>query len=162
MFAPSTISTYVSAVRFYHKSHGWPDPTTDFFVSKLLEGCKQLHPDNPDNAALCPVWALQRFLHVRPASAGPLFCHFDCTPLTRFQFNSVLQKTLKFAEVPSERIRAHFFHIGAASTAVNAGVPYDEVCRMGRWRSNAVDTYIRTVPSYEVSGTPGTIFKALS
>ncbi len=252
MFAPSTITTYVSAVGFYHKLQGWADPTNDFLVSKLLEGCKRLRPLSDtrlpmsisillqvtqslpavctstfesclfkavfvcaffgfmrvgelaadsrhrvqpsvltvadvqfcktgngghflfsfkhaknnqcgppqvirlvqsDNAAICPVLALREFLSVRPAIAGPLFCHFDCTPLTRFQFNAVLQKSLKFAELPGERIRAHSFRIGAASSAVSRGVPMDQVRRMGRWRSNAVATYIRPIPSCEIPST---------
>lgn len=245
-FAPSTITTYVSAVGFYHKLQGWADPTNDFLVSKLLEGCRRLRPLSDtrlpmsipilvqitqslpavctstfeaclfktvfvcaffgfmrvgelaadsrhrvqpsvltaadvqfcqsgergqsflfsfkhaknnqcgppqvirlvqsDNAAICPVLALREFLSVRPATAGPLFCHFDCSPLTRFQFNSVLKKSLKFVGLSGEHIRAHSFRIGAASSAVSSGVPIDQVRSMGRWRSNAVATYIRPIP----------------
>ena len=39
--ASSTIATYVAGVGFYHKFHGYPDPTKDFLVSKLLEGCRR-------------------------------------------------------------------------------------------------------------------------
>ena len=34
-------STYVAGVGFYHKFHGYPDPTKDILVSKLLEGCRR-------------------------------------------------------------------------------------------------------------------------
>ncbi len=245
-FAPSTITTYVSAVGFYHKSHGWADPTNDFVVSKLLEGCRRLRPTADTRApmsmsillqtvqslpavctsvfeacmfkaaflcaffgfmrlgefaadsrrhiqpsvlsvadvqicdanvdfqyvlvsfkhaknnqrgppqiirlvqstvaALCPVNALKVFMHIRPGNSGPLFCHFDGTPLTRFQFNAVLHKALRFAKVPGTQIRGHSFRIGAASLAVTMGVPMGEVQRMGRWRSDAVATYIRPIP----------------
>ena len=43
-FAPSTILTYVVAVGFYHKLQGWDDPSNNFLVSKLLEGCRRLRP----------------------------------------------------------------------------------------------------------------------
>ena len=38
--APATIATYVSGVGYYHKIQGWHDPTQDFLVAKLLEGCR--------------------------------------------------------------------------------------------------------------------------
>lgn len=245
-FAPATITTYVSAVGFYHKFHGWADPTNDFVVSKLLEGCRRSRPTadtrepmsmstllqtvqslpavctsvfeacmfkaailcaffgfmrlgefaadsrrhiqssvlsvadvqicgaNDDcqsvlisfkhaknnqrgppqyirlvqstNAALCPVTALKEFMHIRPDNSGPLFCHFDGNPLTRFQFNAVLHKALRFAQVTCTQIRSHSFRIGAASSAVSMGVPVGVVQRMGRWRSDAVATYIRPIP----------------
>ena len=37
--APSTISTYISAVAFCHKLNGWSDPSQNFIVQKLKEGC---------------------------------------------------------------------------------------------------------------------------
>lgn len=48
--ASSTICTYVAGVGFYHKFHGFADPTKDFLVSKLLEGCHrdQRVADSPD------------------------------------------------------------------------------------------------------------------
>ena len=244
-FAPSTITTYVSAVGFYHKSQGWADPTNVFLVSKLLEGCRRLRPstdtrlpismpillqtvqslpavctsvyeaclfkaaflsaffgfmrvgefaadsrhrvqpsvltvadvqfcdaefggqsviisfkcaknnqcgspqiirlEQSDNAALCPVTALKEFLHVRPHAMGPLFCHFNGTPLTRFQFNAVLQKSLRFAQVPSDHIRAHSFRIGAASSAASAGISR---ARYAEWGDGVLMRLTRTFALY--------------
>ena len=39
--APATIATYIAGVAHYHKLNGFPDPTRDFLVSKLLEGCRR-------------------------------------------------------------------------------------------------------------------------
>lgn len=41
--APSTINTYVSAISYNHKVNGWVDPTDNFIVHKLKEGCKRLN-----------------------------------------------------------------------------------------------------------------------
>ena len=182
-FAPATINTYVSAVGYYHKINGCSDPTHDFLVAKLLEGCRRSHPSrdcrqpisllilkeicgslpivcssqfeacmfkavflsaffgllrvgefaadskhkiqesvlsvsdvhfghtdvndpyvevslkhSKNNQAgppqviylkhsnipgLCPVTALKEFLQIRPTVSGPLFSHFDGSPLTR-------------------------------------------------------------------------------
>jgi hypothetical protein len=40
--APSTISTYISSISFIHKITGWSDPTTNFIIKKLKEGCRRL------------------------------------------------------------------------------------------------------------------------
>ena len=42
--ASTTIATYVAAVGYMHKIQGWPDPTRDFLVTKLLEGCRRDRP----------------------------------------------------------------------------------------------------------------------
>ena len=39
--APNTISTYVAGIGHQHKLMGFTDPTADYLVSKLLEGCRR-------------------------------------------------------------------------------------------------------------------------
>ena len=48
------------------------------------------------NVTLCPVTALCNYIAVRPRISQPLFCHFDGSPLTTYQFNAVLKKILCF------------------------------------------------------------------
>jgi hypothetical protein len=89
--------------------------TTD---SKSIPGCHTIYFENvsfldeelylknkiishwffpPQNTDVCPVKLLREYLKVRfPARLGPLFLHFDGSVLTRYQFNSTLQKALKF------------------------------------------------------------------
>ena len=43
-YAASTISTYVLAVGYFHNILGYDNPTHDFLVSKLLEGCRRSNP----------------------------------------------------------------------------------------------------------------------
>ena len=50
--APTTIATYVAAVGHMHKMRGWPDPTRDFLVTKLLEGCRR---DRPSTDSRLPI-----------------------------------------------------------------------------------------------------------
>ena len=50
--APATIATYVAAVSYMHKLQGWADPTRDFLVTKLLEGCRR---DRPSTDPRLPV-----------------------------------------------------------------------------------------------------------
>ncbi|XP_060569268.1 uncharacterized protein LOC132727718, partial [Ruditapes philippinarum] len=44
-----------------------------------------------------------------------LFCHFDGSPLTSYQFNAVLKKAVKFIGLDNSKIRSHSFRIGLAS-----------------------------------------------
>ena len=37
-YAPSTVSTYVSALGYCHKLSGFPDPTKAFFIVQMLKG----------------------------------------------------------------------------------------------------------------------------
>lgn len=40
-YAPSSITTYVAGISFYHKVNNWSDPSDAFVVTKLLEGCRR-------------------------------------------------------------------------------------------------------------------------
>ena len=40
-YSPSTINTYVAGVGCFCKLRGWADPTNNFIVAKLLEGCRR-------------------------------------------------------------------------------------------------------------------------
>ncbi|XP_033625685.1 uncharacterized protein LOC117288920 [Asterias rubens] len=97
--------------------------------------------------SLCPVQGFLDFIAIRPEYPGPFFCHFDSSPLTRYQFNSVLRKAVFFAGLGGQQIRGHSFRIGAASSAAALGVSHDNIRAMGRWRSNAFLSYIRPIPT---------------
>ena len=92
---------------------------------------------------ICPIRFLIRYLRMRPKFGGPLFCHFDGSPVTRYQFTSVLKKALSNAGFNYTRFSSHSFRIGAATTAALNGIPADQIQKAGRWRSQAVRSYIR-------------------
>lgn len=106
-------------------------------------------------ALSCPVTNLRAFLQDRPNVPGPLFCHFNGQPLTRYQFSSVLHKTLKCLGFDSSRYRTHSFRIGAATTAAMAGHSQEVIQNAGRWKSQAYKSYIRcpltTIPADIIS-----------
>lgn len=96
--------------------------------------------------AICPVQALLEYLHVRPVDIkrpGPLFCHINGQPLTRYQFSAVLKKALAALGGDYSRYQSHSFRIGAATAAAAMGVSVDDIKRAGRWSSDAFKTYIR-------------------
>lgn len=96
--------------------------------------------------AYCPVNNLGAFLQSRPSGDGPLFCHFDMKPLTRYQFSSVLKKSLSVSGVPNSRFTSHSFRIGMATSCAMEGMPDEQIMKLGRWKSEAYMRYIR-IPS---------------
>ena len=96
---------------------------------------------------LCPFKHLSDYLKVRPNSPSHvyLFCHYDSSPLTRYQFSAVLNKTSNLVQF-SGKLTSHSFRIGKASTLAMAGYAPDLIKQAGRWKSSAYATYIRTPP----------------
>ena len=94
--------------------------------------------------AYCPVAIMSEYLHRRPAGGNdPLFVHFDSSPLTRFQFQSVLKKAVLFCDIEPSLYKSHSFRIGAATTLAMGGASSDLIKVYGRWKSAAYKSYIR-------------------
>lgn len=91
----------------------------------------------------CPVKAMIEYLKVRPPFKGALFCHFDGTELTCFQFSSVLRKALVCLNVDQKHISSHSFRIGKATSCALEGMSDEEIKIAGRWKSKSYQTYIR-------------------
>lgn len=96
------------------------------------------------HSTLCPVRIISEFLKVRPHTPAThiFLVHSDTAPLTRFQFNAVLQKSLKNSGITGY-FGTHSFRIGRASDMALQGVPYDNIQKAGRWRSPVFLKYIR-------------------
>lgn len=93
---------------------------------------------------ICPLQLLKSYFHVRINSVGnsKLFVHLNGSALTKYQFCSMLQKSLEFCEI-SGHIRSHSFRIGRASDLAKNNVSEDEIKTCGRWNSSAYRSYIR-------------------
>ena len=92
----------------------------------------------------CPVKWISEFLEIRPAIPGPLFCHVNGSPLTRYQFVTILDKSIKALGLNQQRFKSHSFRIGAASSAALLGIPDDQIQRAGRWKTATFKNYIRS------------------
>ena len=102
-----------------------------------------IHISAQANKTLCPVFNLKKFLNSRPLFGGPLVCHFDGNPLTRYQFAAILKKSLSLLGVDYSHMTSHSFRIGMATTCVIAGIPDEHIKTLGRWKSGAYLRYIR-------------------
>ena len=92
---------------------------------------------------VCPVVAMKQYLAVRPNFEGPLFCHFDGAPLSKYQFSAVLKKAIGVLGLNPHRYKSHSFRIGMATTLSMEGYSDDQIQIMGRWRSRAYLNYLR-------------------
>jgi hypothetical protein len=102
-----------------------------------------LHVQAMDNSGMCPVHAMRIYMQARQVSTGPLFRHFNGSPLTKYQFGALLQKSLCCAGINNGVFRSHSLRIGACTTAIRNGLDEATVKAMGRWKSNAYMSYIR-------------------
>ena len=72
-----------------------------------------------------------------------MFVHADGSPLTAYQFRHMLKKGLEALGVPALGFSGHSFRIGAATSAALNGLSIPVVQSLGRWKSSAVNRYIR-------------------
>lgn len=98
-------------------------------------------------ATICPVKGLLPYLALRGHRKGPLFILEDGRYLTRQRLCSLLDSVLTKLQIDSRKYNTHSFRIGAATTARQANIPDALIQLMGRWKSNAYLTYIKTPPT---------------
>ncbi|KAE8609763.1 hypothetical protein XENTR_v10011906 [Xenopus tropicalis] len=96
-----------------------------------------------DGGMACPVGCMQQFLKVRQEGTGVFLIHEDRTPLTRFQFTSIMKKSLQLSGVSPEKFGTHSFRIGAATEAASLSLGEKMVMQIGRWESKRFRSYIR-------------------
>ena len=95
-------------------------------------------------AALCPVSALLDYLVQRGTQCGPLFRFSNGQPLTRAKLVAVVQQALTSSGLDVSKYTGHSFRIGAATTALRAGISDAKIKMLGRWESSAYQLYLHT------------------
>ena len=98
-------------------------------------------------ATICPVRGLLPYLALRGHHKGPLFILEDGKYLTRQRLCTLLDSLLIKLRINTQNYNTHSFRIGAATTARQANIPDPLIQLMGRWKSNAYLTYIKTPPT---------------
>ena len=95
------------------------------------------------DSEVCPVQAILQYLSVRGATPGPLFLSEHQKPLTRAMFSSALSSRLRELGLQASLYNTHSFRIGGATSAKEAGIPDVYVKKLGRWRSDVYQRYVR-------------------
>jgi site-specific recombinase XerD len=102
---------------------------------------------------LCPVQAARTYLDMRGDKHVYFFVHADGTPISKATFRKRLNDCLLYVGISSDSINTHSFRIGGATHLANCGYSDDEIRRLGRWRSNALASYIR-FPAFKLGPSP--------
>uniref|UniRef100_A0A1X7TIL8 Tyr recombinase domain-containing protein n=1 Tax=Amphimedon queenslandica TaxID=400682 RepID=A0A1X7TIL8_AMPQE len=155
--SPGSISTYLSAVRhldIQSSASTTPRSAWPYLQYVYLDPRRTSSGNEPGvvlgktDDDLCPVSALLAYLARRPGpGVGPLLIQEDGQPLTRDFFVHLLKEALGRCGIESGGYSGRSFRIGAATSAAKAGVPNHIIKAMGRWESEAYQTYIRSSPS---------------
>jgi hypothetical protein len=97
----------------------------------------------PHGIEICPVKLLTSYLSVRPKVTGPLFCHYDGKPITRYQISAIVSKSIANIGLDPARYSSHSLRIGAATTCALEGHSDVYIMAQGRWKSHTYKSYIR-------------------
>ena len=99
----------------------------------------------PAVSPYCPVRAMINYMaFARQGPSAPLFVLANGTHLTRSVFTAHVRTMLSASGVHDwDSYAGQSFRIGAATTAVIAGLPDHIIRAAGRWRSDACLRYIR-------------------
>ena len=94
------------------------------------------------STSTCPVRAMNLFIDLTTNRTGPLYCGGRFNPLSWEQLTRALRMLLQLAGYDQNSYASHSFRIGAATTAAAAGLPTWLIKAMGRWSSDAYQSYI--------------------
>ena len=77
-------------------------------------------------------------MQARPKYKGYFLCHLNRDPLTRYQFNSILNKCISKIGLSTKIFKTHSFRIGRATDLAKEGVSSENIKKLGRWSSKAL------------------------
>ncbi len=101
---------------------------------------------------LQPYQAVREYLRLRIFQArsplGPLFLDHAGKPASRTWFQKHLKAVLLSAGISARNFSSHSFRIGAATSAAQKGLTKHQIQTLGRWSSEAFQSYIRTDQSH--------------
>ncbi len=95
-----------------------------------------------------PYQAVRKYLRLRISQAKsplePLFLDHAGNPVSRTWFRKQLKSVLLSAGISTTNFSSHSFRIGAATSAAQKGLTKHQIQTLGRWSSEAFQSYIRT------------------
>lgn len=92
---------------------------------------------------VCPVRLAAAYLLFRTLGYAQRLAHEDGSPLTRFQFQAVLNCCLQILGLRCCKCGTHSFRIGVATCAATSRLPAAAIQELGRWKSAAYRSYVR-------------------
>ena len=99
------------------------------------------------NGKWCPFQCLRHYLKLRKDTCKwkdeQFFVFSDHSPVTPSHFREVLKESLQQAGYDSSKFTVHGMRGGRALELLKLGVSVETIKKIGRWKSNAVFTYLK-------------------
>ena len=127
------------------KMHG-PDalPQRVKISSTLLKlRCKDMSTKHPQ---YCPYTHLREYIWVRPKSSSAeeqFFVFSDSSPVKPQHMRATMKVALKSLGYDHSLFSTHSFCIGRGCDLLKCGLSVESIKQLGRWKSNAVFTYLK-------------------
>ena len=112
-------------------------------TSQRCQNQKQVHTNN----ALCPFQTLRDYLTVRKKGDNDMeqfFVFSDRSPVKPEHMRRVLCELLLNCGIQCESYGTHSFRAGCSVDLHALGVSLDLICKLGRWWSTSVYTYLKS------------------
>lgn len=121
---------------------------------KFYEG--QVVTISPTKNSLCPVQILLKFQHSKltwmKEAHCPFLIHENGQCLSRDELITILQKIGQCAGIPdAHNIRGGSFRKGGAQSLQARNIPISTIKTIGRWTSNAIDSYLLPVEDKQLT-----------
>ena len=100
---------------------------------------------------LCPVATIMAYLAVRGMKQGPLLLTRDEQLLRRECVINNIHQAVQTLGLKSSHYAGCSFRIGAATSAAERGFPDSTIKALGRWKSDAYQTYIQLLRQWLAS-----------
>ena len=101
-----------------------------------------------ESDSYCPYMILRKYISFRPKARNdqePFFIFRDHTPVKPIQMRNVLKQMLHLSGFNSDLYNCQSLRIGCTSDLLKLGISVETIKKLGRWRSNAVFSYLRTL-----------------
>ena len=115
-------------------------------TSSPLNNLKVMRNDKDRNKSFCPFNLVKEYQAVRPlatSDAEQFFVFQDSSPVTPAQVRKVFTKAITVAGLEPHAYTFHCLRSGRASGLLKLGLSVETIKKIGRWRSNAIFTYLR-------------------
>ena len=102
---------------------------------------------NKDSLDVCPFEILQRYRKIRKplqSENEQFFVFRDRTPVHPMHFRAVLNKLIMKCGLDPTFYSTVGFRAGRATDLLDMGISVETIRKLGRWKSNAVYTYLRS------------------
>ena len=97
--------------------------------------------------SICAVCITYYYLHAYPLPpAAPLYQFNSGQFLTYSLYNSLIKQLLSKAGFDPAPYSSHSLRAGSATQAARSGLPREDIKRLGRWKSQAYEAYLRPPP----------------